>query len=121
MYSVGMHTLKAVEQVRADKVLRLTMLLHDVAKPQMKTVDADGVAHFKMHDVKGAEVAKRILKRLKFDNDTLGKVTKLVQYHDYCFRIIWRSEKRIQWRRVNICGRRSFQILPESSGATKRF
>ena len=83
MYSVGMHTLKAVEQVRSDKVLRLTMLLHDVAKPQMKTVDADGVAHFKMHDVKGAEVAKRILKRLKFDNDTLGKVTKLVQYHDY--------------------------------------
>ncbi len=83
MYSVGMHTLKAVEQVRADKVLRLTMLLHDVAKPQMKTVDADGVAHFKMHDVKGAEVAKRILKRLKFDNDTLGEVTKLVQYHDY--------------------------------------
>ena len=39
MYSLVMHTLKAVEQVRADKVLRLTMLLHDVAKPQMKTVD----------------------------------------------------------------------------------
>lgn len=83
MYSVGMHTLKAVEQVRADKVLRLTMLLHDVAKPQMKTVDEDGVAHFKLHDFKGAELAKRILKRLKFDNETIGKVTKLVQYHDY--------------------------------------
>lgn len=83
MYSVGMHTLKAIEQVRADKVLRLTMLLHDVAKPQMKTVDASGVAHFKMHDVRGAEAAKKILKRLKFDNDTLGKVTKLIQYHDY--------------------------------------
>lgn len=83
MYSVGEHTLKAVEQVRADKVLRLTMLLHDVAKPQMKTMDDFGVAHFKMHDVKGAEVAKKILKRLKFDNDTLGKVTKLIQYHDY--------------------------------------
>ena len=83
MYSVGVHTLKAIEQVRADKVLRLTMLLHDVAKPQMKTVDAFGVAHFKMHDIKGAETAKKILKRLKFDNDTLGKVTKLIQYHDY--------------------------------------
>lgn len=83
MYSVGVHTLKAIEQVRADKVLRLTMLLHDVAKPQMKTVDASGVAHFKMHDIKGAETAKKILKRLKFDNDTLGKVTKLIQYHDY--------------------------------------
>lgn len=83
MYSVGVHTLKAIEQVRADKVLRLTMLLHDVAKPQMKTVDVSGVAHFKMHDIKGAETAKKILKRLKFDNDTLGKVTKLIQYHDY--------------------------------------
>ena len=83
MYSVGVHTLKAIERVRADKVLRLTMLLHDVAKPQMKTVDASGVAHFKMHDIKGAETAKKILKRLKFDNDTLGKVTKLIQYHDY--------------------------------------
>ena len=83
MYSVGVHTLKAIEQVRADKVLRFTMLLHDVAKPQMKTMDASGVAHFKMHDIKGAEIAKKILKRLKFDNDTLGKVTKLIQYHDY--------------------------------------
>lgn len=32
-YSVGEHTLKAIEAVPADKVLRLTMLLHDIAKP----------------------------------------------------------------------------------------
>ena len=82
-YTVGEHTLKAIENIRADKVLRLTMLLHDIAKPQMKTFDEKGVAHFKMHDVKGAEVAKQILRRLKFDNDTMNKVVKLVQYHDY--------------------------------------
>lgn len=82
-YSVGEHTLKAIEAVRADKVLRLVMLLHDVAKPQMKTIDENGVAHFKMHDIEGADMAKAILRRLKFDNDTLGKVVKLVQYHDY--------------------------------------
>lgn len=82
-YSVGEHTLKAIEGVRADKVLRLTMLFHDVAKPLMKTIDENGVAHFKMHDVRGVEMTKEILRRLKFDNDTLGKVTKLVQYHDY--------------------------------------
>lgn len=82
-YSVGEHTIKAIEMIRADKVLRLTMLLHDVAKPQMKTIDGNGVAHFKMHDIKGADRAKAILRRLKFDNDTLGKVTRLVQYHDY--------------------------------------
>lgn len=82
-YSVGEHTIKAIEMIRADKVLRLAMLLHDVAKPQMKTIDGNGVAHFKMHDIKGADMAKAILRRLKFDNDTLGKVTRLVQYHDY--------------------------------------
>ena len=83
IYSVGEHTLKAIETIRPDKVLRLTMLFHDIAKPMMKTIDANGVAHFKMHDVEGVEMTKSILRRLKFDNDTLGKVTKLVQYHGY--------------------------------------
>ncbi len=82
-YNVGEHTLKAIEGIRADKVLRLTMLFHDIAKPMMKTVDEKGIAHFKMHDVKGAEMTKQILRRLKFDNDTVNKVVKLVQYHDY--------------------------------------
>ena len=82
-YSVGEHTLKAMESIRADKVLRLTMLFHDIGKPIMKKVDEDGIAHFKMHDSKGAEMAKQILRRLKFDNDTMNKVVRLVQYHDY--------------------------------------
>ena len=76
-YDVGEHT------VPPDKVLRLTMLLHDVAKPEMKTVDADGTAHFKGHDIRGEQKAKEILRRLKFDNDTIHKVTKLVRWHDY--------------------------------------
>ncbi|MEE1314642.1 MAG: CCA tRNA nucleotidyltransferase [Faecalimonas sp.] len=82
-YTVGEHTLKALEFVPADKVLRLTMLLHDVAKPKMKTIDEAGLAHFKKHDVEGTQMAKTILRRLKFDNDTLAKVTRLVLYHDY--------------------------------------
>ena len=82
-YNVGEHTLKAMEYIPADKVLRLAMLFHDIAKPIMKTMDENGRAHFKMHDIKGVEMTKEILKRLKFDNDTLNKVTKLVQYHDY--------------------------------------
>ena len=83
MYTVGEHTLKAIELVRPDKVLRLTMLFHDIAKPKMKTIDEKGVAHFKMHDIEGVDMTKAILRRLKFDNDTLSKVTKLVQFHDY--------------------------------------
>ena len=82
-YDVGEHTVQAVCNVPPDKVLRLTMLLHDVAKPEMKTVDADGTAHFKGHDIRGEQKAKEILRRLKFDNDTIHKVTKLVHWHDY--------------------------------------
>lgn len=83
MYNVGEHTVQAVCNVPPDKVLRLTMLLHDVAKPEMKTVDEDGTAHFKGHDIRGEQRAKEILRRLKFDNDTIHKVTKLVRWHDY--------------------------------------
>lgn len=82
-YSVGEHTLKALQFVRADRVLRLTMLFHDVGKPLVKTIDEKGRAHFKTHELKSADMAKQILRRLKFDNDTTNTVVKLVQYHDY--------------------------------------
>ena len=83
MYTVGEHTIQAMRYVRNDRYLRLTMLLHDMGKPKMKTMDADGVAHFKGHADVSEEMARVILKRLKFDNDTLHTVTKLVKFHDY--------------------------------------
>lgn len=83
MYSVGVHTLHAMKNIRADKVLRLTMLLHDMGKPALKTMDENGVAHFKRHADESFMIARKILKRLKFDNDTLDKVSKLVRCHDY--------------------------------------
>lgn len=94
MYNVGVHTLHALKNVRADKVLRLTMLLHDMGKPALKTMDEDGVAHFKKHALESEILAKDILKRLKFDNDTLRKVTKLVQYHDYRFEATDKNVRR---------------------------
>lgn len=99
-YSVGEHTLRAVELIRAEKALRLTMLLHDVAKPKMKTVDDKGRAHFKKHDLEGTQMAKAILRRLKFDNDTINKVTKLVAYHDYRME----AEPRLVRRAMNRIG-----------------
>ncbi len=83
IYNVGEHTLHALLNVRADKILRLTMLFHDMGKPDYKTMDADGVAHFKKHAVGSEAITKQVLKRLKFDNDTLHKVSRLVFYHDY--------------------------------------
>lgn len=49
LYSVGMHTIRAMEEVPADKVLRLTMLFHDMGKPAKKTTDAEGIDHFHGH------------------------------------------------------------------------
>ncbi len=80
--TVGGHTLEALMNVRADKKLRLTMLLHDCAKPKCKTVDGAGVAHFHKHNLEGEALAKRILKRWKMDNDTIKTVSQLIRVHD---------------------------------------
>ncbi|MEG1945553.1 MAG: CCA tRNA nucleotidyltransferase [Lachnospiraceae bacterium] len=81
-YNVGEHTLTAIDNIGKDKVLRLTMLLHDIAKPLCKTIDEEGIYHFYGHPQKGAWMAQQILRRLKFDNDTIYKVTALIQWHD---------------------------------------
>ena len=82
VYTVGEHTVKALQNVKKDKVLRLTMLLHDVAKPICKITDKNGADHFKGHQEEGAKMAKNILKRLKFDNATINQVVRLIKAHD---------------------------------------
>lgn len=82
-YDVADHTLQALRNVKKDKVLRLTMLFHDMGKPMMKTTDEKGVDHFKGHAIVSEEIARTVMRRLKFDNDTVKKVTRLVCYHDY--------------------------------------
>lgn len=82
MYKVGDHTLKAIENIENNKALRLTMLFHDMGKPDTKTRDENGIGHFYGHEELGVQMANRILKRLRFDNDTLNKVCLLVKYHD---------------------------------------
>lgn len=81
-YSVGKHTLESLKFVPADSILRWTMLLHDIAKPSCHTTDANGTDHFKGHAPAGEKMAKEILMRLKFDNETIRQVTTLIKWHD---------------------------------------
>ncbi len=81
-YTVGEHTVHSLSYIRADRSLRLAMLLHDIAKPVTKTTDEKGVDHFWGHPERGGKMAGDILRRLKFDNQTIGMVTGLVAYHD---------------------------------------
>ncbi len=83
MYNVGEHLMQCLLHTRADKSLRLAALLHDIGKPQTRTTDADGTDHFHGHVEVSERMAAAILKRLKFDNDTITKVQKYVKYHDY--------------------------------------
>lgn len=106
-YTVGEHILHSLGYVRADKALRLTMLLHDLAKPVTKTMDEQGIAHFYGHTEKGSEMAVEILRRLKLDNDTIHTVRQLVRYHD---RRIGQTEKEMR-RAVHQIGEDIFPAL----------
>ena len=81
IYSVGEHTLETLKAIRPDKVLRLTMLLHDMGKPQVVRLDEKGIYHFRGHAASSAVIARTVMKRLKLDNDTSGKVYRLVANH----------------------------------------
>lgn len=82
-YSVGEHSIKAMKEIRADKALRLTMLFHDMGKPDTKTTDEQGIDHFHGHASLSQKYAEKALKKLKFDNETLSTVSKLTYWHDY--------------------------------------
>ena len=124
IYNVGEHTIKAVEEVagkleeqrystRERTILRWTMLLHDVEKPGTITVGKDGQNHFYGHQEKGTATAKNILRRLKFDNDTIDTVTHLIRWHDYRF-VLTPAGMRKAAAKI---GRESMQLLFEVNRA----
>ena len=82
-YDVGTHTVKTLMAIEPDRILRLTMLMHDFGKPAMRFHDRLGRDHFKGHAAKSADIARDIMKRLRFDRETINKVCKLIYYHDY--------------------------------------
>jgi poly(A) polymerase len=64
-----------------DVPLRLAALLHDIGKPATRRLEPGGGVTFHHHDVKGARMARKRLQALRFDSDTIGSVTKLIELH----------------------------------------
>lgn len=64
-----------------DLVLRLAALLHDIGKPATRKIESGGVVTFHHHDVVGAKLAAKRLKALRFDNDTVASVARLIELH----------------------------------------
>jgi len=64
-----------------DTVLRLAALLHDIGKPATKKVEASGAVTFHHHDIVGAKLARKRLTALRFDKETIGAVSRLIELH----------------------------------------
>lgn len=82
-YTVGEHTLQVLVHTPAELPLRLAAVLHDLGKPICKTVDEEGNAHFMGHPEVSRDIARKVMKRLKYDNHNLDKTCRLVACHDY--------------------------------------
>jgi poly(A) polymerase len=64
-----------------DLTVRLAALLHDIGKPRTRSLLPDGRVAFHHHEVVGAKMAKRRLTALRFPNDIVRDVSKLVELH----------------------------------------
>jgi len=64
-----------------DLVLRLGALLHDIGKPATRRLEPGGAVSFHHHDVVGAKLARKRLRALRFDNDTIKAVSRLIELH----------------------------------------
>ena len=107
IYDVWQHTLNSVESIEPGLILRMTMLLHDIGKPHCYTQDENGVGHFYGHGEKSTEMAGIILRRLKYDSNTMNTVTELVRLHDSP---ISPDEKSIK-HRLNQLGENTLRLL----------
>ncbi|WNI23682.1 CCA tRNA nucleotidyltransferase [Streptomyces sp. ITFR-16] len=81
------HSLTVLEQAidleedGPDLVLRLAALLHDIGKPRTRRFEKDGRVSFHHHEVVGAKMVKKRMTELKYSNDMVKDVAKLVELH----------------------------------------
>ncbi len=81
------HTLIVLEQAMAletegpDLTLRLAALLHDIGKPRTRRFEKDGRVSFHHHEVVGAKMTKKRMTALKYSNDLVKDVSRLVELH----------------------------------------
>jgi poly(A) polymerase len=74
------HTIAVVAKTRPRLIVRLAALLHDVGKPKTRAIGPRGVS-FHHHEVVGARMARDRLKALRYRNDVIEDVQRLVFLH----------------------------------------
>lgn len=87
--------------------LVMTMLFHDMGKPEVYSEGADGIGHFYRHESVSGAICRRILHRLKADGETIRRVSLLVKYHG----IEWQEDRRFLKRRLHRFGVEDCRML----------
>jgi len=80
IWDANQHTMQVLKNTPADLITRLGALFHDIGKAETKEV-IDSTVHFYNHENVGAEIARDIMKRLKYPNKIIDAVTKIVGSH----------------------------------------
>ena len=75
------HIINVVSKVPADLELRYSALLHDIAKSIVQTFDEEGIAHYKTHEIVGADMARDILTRMKLPVKLIDTVVEIIKKH----------------------------------------
>ncbi|MBQ8931659.1 MAG: HD domain-containing protein [Ruminiclostridium sp.] len=78
--TVYRHIIKATAESDCDIISRLTMLLHDIGKPDSFYME-NGTGHFKGHALVSRDISEKVLKRLKFSNKITEEVLFLIENH----------------------------------------
>lgn len=76
------HTIAALEAAPPVLPVRLALLLHDCGKPGRFELIREGFGHFPNHPAVGAEIARDVLQRLRYDRRTTDMVCRLIRHHD---------------------------------------
>jgi poly(A) polymerase len=74
------HTFAVVAKTGPDLVVRLAALLHDIGKPKTRSIGPRGVS-FHHHEVVGARMARDRMRALRYSNELIDKVSRLVYLH----------------------------------------
>lgn len=111
-YNVYEHIVRAVAAAPPDPTVRTAMLFHDICKPQMFTLDADGTGHFKGHAEVSAQAAEVIMRRLHWENAVIADVCAIIARHSDKIS----SEKQIK-RLISRLGENNFFRLIEAKKA----
>lgn len=84
IYDVGTHSLLSLKFCPSkDTIVRLATLLHDIGKVKTFKKLASGTITFYNHEIVGANLVKKISKRLKLSNKQSDKLWRLVRYHQF--------------------------------------